>query len=49
VTGCKDNDFKVVAEIFENLSSVGPDINPRLDDFASWKFNREFDIIGNFS
>lgn len=49
MTSSEDNYLEVIAQVLQNLSCVWPNIYARLDNFSRWKFNRQFNIIGNFN
>lgn len=46
VAGSEDNHLKVFAQVFENILSVGTDVDTCLYNFSSWEGNRQLDIVG---
>lgn len=46
VTGGKDDDFEVFAQILEDLLGVGSDVDSCLYDFSGGEGDRQFDIVG---
>lgn len=47
VVTCSENyNLKIRRQISENLSSIGSNIDRSFNGLSSWKFDRQFNIIG---
>jgi hypothetical protein len=46
VTCSEDDDFEVLAQILEDLLSIGTNVDSRLDDFSCGKLDGQLDGIG---
>lgn len=45
MTGCKDNNLEILAQILENFKGIGAYIDSCFYNLACWKGYRQFDII----